>query len=110
MYSLSFVRWVKPIGGDGMLQFHGRKTCPSCQEPIARVHRYGRIINKTAVDLMEMMFSQKSEKSYKKIKEGLETAENEAETLSSSHRREMLKNLAGLLASECLELVDSCHK
>lgn len=33
-----------------------RKTCPLCRTPIVRLFRYGRIINKTNVDLMEKAF------------------------------------------------------
>eukprot|EP00210_Caulerpa_lentillifera_P007090 g6783.t1 len=54
-----YQRWRKPKVGDRFQQFEGRKVCMKCRAPIVNIGRYGRIINKTAIDLMERAFFQR---------------------------------------------------
>lgn len=59
--------------GDTFLQFEQRKTCMQCRVPITSIRRYGRVINKTNLDLMERAFFQKCETKLQTLQQRLET-------------------------------------
>ena len=60
-------RWTRPIFGERLRQFDNRKTCMICRKPIVLVRRYGRIINKTAIDLMERVFYQRFSQNHARL-------------------------------------------
>lgn len=82
VYAISTVdlsRWSEIKVGDRSLQFDTRKTCLECESVIIDIHRYGRIINKSAIDLMERNFFLKNEDRLEKLHKSFEKVVNKEE-------------------------------
>ena len=113
-------RWTRPVFGERLRMFDDRKLCIICRAPIVFVRRYGRIINKSAIDLMERVFFQHFESKFGKLKLRLDKTANELDTLGSSRtdrdNRNLIKNIQSVrdrinaIASEYLQMVDDSGK
>lgn len=79
-------RWTRPVTGERLKQFDNRKTCMVCRAPIVCIHRYGRIINKTAIDLMERSFFQKFEAKFARLKNNADNVASEIELIEAPKR------------------------
>jgi len=79
VYAISKVessRWLEIKLGDRSLQFDTRKTCLKCESVVVDIRRYGRIINKSAIDLMERNFFTKNEDRLEKLHKNFEKVVN----------------------------------
>eukprot|EP00210_Caulerpa_lentillifera_P007100 g6793.t1 len=93
--------WTKPKLGEKFLNFEQRKVCPNCHAPIVNVRRYGRVINKTNLDLMERAFYQKCEERLstldKKVERAVITWNNSSQGATASTRSELSKKQSSVL-------------
>ena len=113
-------RWTKPVFGERMRVFDDRKLCIICRAPIVFVRRYGRIINKSAIDMMERVFYQHFETKFGHLKLRLDKTANELDTLQGSKNdkgdRNLVRNILSIrhqinaIAPEFLQLLDNSNK
>ena len=88
-----------------------------CRTPVVCVYRYGRIINKTAIDLVERSFYQSFERKFSELKTKLDDASASLEAHGAQgdfvsqqkHLRSIQKQVGEATASY-LQLAEHSHE
>ena len=82
-------------------RFQPVKSCPKCKEPILGLHRYGRIINKAAIDLLDRKFAKSNQLDLQRAEARLERAfvaeAGQAADLTEAALRPMYKTFQGII-------------
>ncbi|GMH38367.1 hypothetical protein BSKO_06251 [Bryopsis sp. KO-2023] len=75
-------KWLRPKPPPAEIE--KRKVCMQCGTPIGKIFRYGRCINKVALDQRELHFLKKCDRELAAVQERLDRESGDLETLSGS--------------------------